>query len=69
MTESAATIVGILDTLWVQDIDAEEESGDKEKLEFKQECLTLVLEHLFDSAGTAERLSKELGKSALSNNL
>jgi len=61
MTESAGTIINILDTLYVQDIDAEEESGDK--AEFKQECLSLVLEQLFDSAGMAEKVSSELGMS------
>ena len=69
MTESAATIGDILDTLWVQDIDAEEESGDKEKLEFKQECLTLVLEHVFDSGGMAEKVSSELGMSVTNTDL
>lgn len=67
MTESAATIVDILDTLWVQDIDAEEESGDK--AEFKQGCLSLVLEQLFDSTGMAEKVSSELGKSLTNTDL
>ena len=63
MTESAATIIGILDAFYVQDIDSDEESRCKEKAEFKQECLNLVLEQMFDSAGTAEKVSFELGMS------
>jgi hypothetical protein len=62
ITESATTITDILDSLYVQDIDADEESGNKEKIEFQQECLTVVLEQLFDLAGMAEKISSELGK-------
>ena len=67
-TESAGTIIDILDSIYVQDIDADE-SGDKEKVEFKQECLTLVLGQMFDSAGMAEKVSSELGKSSTNTEL
>jgi hypothetical protein len=62
ISESSAAVIDILDGLYVQDIDAEEESGSKDKDEFKQDCLALVLEQLFDEAGMAQRIPLELGE-------
>jgi hypothetical protein len=62
ISESSAAVIDILDGLYVQGIDAEEESGSKDKDEFKQDCLALVLEQLFDEAGMAQRISLELGE-------
>jgi len=67
LSESTATVSAIIEALYVQDIDAEEVSPDgnkdKDKLEFKQTCLDLVLGQLFDVAGLAGRISAELGNS------
>lgn len=63
ISESATNIVDILSALYVQDVDAEEESRSKDKEDFKQDCLTLVLGHLFDVVGMSERVSTELGES------
>jgi hypothetical protein len=63
--ESTTAINDVVGAFYVQDIDAEEGEGDKDKEEFKQETLTLILSHLFDGPGLAEKLSKELGKSII----
>jgi hypothetical protein len=68
ISESASAVIDIMNGLYVQDIDAEEDMASKNKTEFKQECLTLVLEQLFDSAGMAERISSELGQSTFYTN-
>jgi hypothetical protein len=63
--ESTTATNDIVGAFYVQDIDAEEGKGDKDKQEFKQETLTLILSHLFDGPGLAEKISKELGKSTI----
>lgn len=62
ISEPATMITSIIEDLFVQDIDAEEGSGEKDKEEFKEDCLKLIMEHLFDGAGLAERILHALGE-------
>lgn len=62
-SESTNTVIDVLDQWYVEDIDAEPEvSSAKDKLEFKQECLKLILECLFDEVAAVDKIVKELGE-------
>jgi hypothetical protein len=60
--DTATAVLDVIGGLYVQDIDAEpEDGGEKDKLEFKQDCLDFVLCQLFDDVKLAENIAKELG--------
>jgi len=62
-SESTNTVIDVLDQWYVEDIDAEPEvSSAMYKLEFKQECLKLILECLFDEVAAVDKIVKELGE-------
>lgn len=65
ISESTAIIVDIIADLYVQDVDADEDIGSKDKEDFKQDFLAVVFAQLFDEAGMSQRFSLELGISNL----
>jgi hypothetical protein len=60
--QSSSEVNEIIGGLYVPDVDAEEASDDKDKKEFEQDCLSFIMGELFDQAGLAEAISKELGR-------
>lgn len=62
-SESTNTVIDVLDQWYVEDIDAEPEvSSAMYKLEFRQKCLKLILECLFDEVAAVDKIVKELGE-------
>lgn len=55
-------MVDIITGLYVQDIDAEEGDEEKDKEQFKDECLESILIQMFEAAGLSQQICKELGK-------
>jgi hypothetical protein len=61
LLDSSSEVTSIIGGLYVEDIDAEEGEGDKDKEEFERDCLTIVLQQMFGEPGMADRISKDLG--------